>query len=61
MDVALILDLSGSVEDKRTLILDFARRLTKGFNINTDMTRVAAVAFSTEIIGRYDIRSLNVS
>ena len=52
MDMTLILDLSGSVEEQKEMILNFARRMARGVNMHFDRTRVAAVAFADNIIDR---------
>jgi len=49
LDVALLLDLSGSVEAEYDLIMDFSRALTLGLSINNDAVRVGVVPFSDNV------------
>jgi collagen type VI alpha len=50
MDVAIILDLSGSQEDEYQRNIMFARNIVYGLNMEFDRTRVATVAYSTDIV-----------
>lgn len=53
MDIVLILDVSGSVEEEYRLTVAFARRVVAGLDIASGAVRVGAVAFSTGINGQF--------
>ena len=53
VDLVLILDLSGSVEDEYRMVLEFAKHLVYGLPFQQDRTRVGAIAYSTEIVGQF--------
>ena len=50
LDVALILDLSGSQEDEYQRNIMFARNIVYGLNMEFDRTRVSTIAYSTNIV-----------
>ena len=55
VDLVMILDLSGSVEAEYELIMDFARALSAGLDINSDSARVGVVAFSDNVSHVYPL------
>jgi len=52
MDVVFILDNSGSVQEEYRQSVTFARHVVSGLDINSDLVRVGAVAFSDDIVGQ---------
>lgn len=46
LDICLILDLSGSVNTVRDVIIEFAYEFTRRLPIGSDVARVAAISFS---------------
>ena len=50
LDVTFILDLSGSVQEQKEMIVNFAKRVVYGLDMGFDRTRIATVAFDTKII-----------
>jgi collagen type VI alpha len=53
LDVLLILDNSGSVQDEYRQSVAFARRVVAGLDINSDRVRVGAIAYSDDIVGQF--------
>ena len=47
IDLVFVLDLSGSVEEEYRLVITFARAVTYGLNIDSDLVRVGAVTYAT--------------
>ena len=52
-DLALLLDLSGSVDEVHQITIELARTIAWGMDMNLDRTRVSGLAFSTNIIDRF--------
>lgn len=53
MDIILVLDVSGSVEDEYRKSVAFARACVAGLDVNSGNVRIGAVAFSTSINGQF--------
>ena len=52
-DVALVLDISGSVEDKYRMTRDMARQIVYGLDVPSGRVRIATVAYSTDIVDQF--------
>ena len=55
LDLALLLDLSGSVDEVHQITIELARTIAWGMDMNLDRTRVSGLAFSTNIIDRFHL------
>ena len=53
MDLALLLDLSGSVNEVHQITIELARAIAWGVDMNLDRARVSGLAFSTDVIDRF--------
>lgn len=53
MDVVIILDNSGSVQDEYRQSVKFAREFIMGLDVDSDAVRVGAIAFSNTIVGEF--------
>ena len=61
LDVAFILDLSGSVEENNRLIMEFARRVAYGLDFSLDRARVATLAFADQVLRQFYLNTYQVS
>jgi hypothetical protein len=48
-----VLDLSGSVEEEYRLVTTFARNVTYGLNIDSDLVRIGAVTYATTVTDQF--------
>lgn len=48
-DVVMILDLSGSVQDEYELVIEFARAVVQGLDIDNNSSRFGLVTFATNV------------
>lgn len=55
MDLSLLLDLSGSVDEVHEITILLAREIAWGVDMNIDRARVSGMAFSTNIIDRFQL------
>ncbi len=53
MDLGLVLDLSGSVDEVHQATIELARAIAYGVDMNLDRARVGGLAYSTDIIDRF--------
>ena len=53
MDLALLLDLSGSVDEVHQITIELARAIAWGVDMSLDRARVSGLAFSTGIIDSF--------
>jgi len=59
MDVVLILDISGSVQEKYDNAMMFAGNVTLGLDIDSGNVRVGAVAYSSSPLAEFYLRDYN--
>lgn len=57
MDVVFLMDISGSVQEEYLQSTSMARRIVLGFDIDHDLVRVGAIAFSDNIVGKFFMNS----
>lgn len=53
LDLVFVLDLSGSVEKEYHLVVNFARAVTHGLNIDSDLVRVGVVTYATSVTDQF--------
>jgi collagen type VI alpha len=53
LDIVLILDNSGSVQEEYRQSVAFARLVVNGLDLNSDNVRIGAIAFSDQIVGEF--------
>jgi collagen type VI alpha len=53
LDIVLILDNSGSVQDEYRQSVAFSRLVVNGLDVNSDQVRIGAIAFSDDIVGQF--------
>ena len=53
MDIALVLDISGSVDDMYRMTRSVARQIVFGVNMQYDRARIATVAYATDIVDSF--------
>lgn len=53
MDLVLILDNSGSVQDEYRQSVAFSRLVVNGLDVNSDQVRIGAIAYSDDIVGQF--------
>ncbi|ESO11485.1 hypothetical protein HELRODRAFT_166479 [Helobdella robusta] len=53
IDLVFIFDISGSVIDEYRKSVSFARHITSGLDIDSDLVRVASVAFSVNVLSYF--------
>ena len=59
-DLCLILDVSGSVEEEYALTIELAKLIVYGIDMRYDRTRVAALAYSTDIVDYFYLDAYQV-
>lgn len=57
LDLVFVLDLSGSVEDEYRLVVSFARQVTYGLNIDSDLVRIGVVTYATTVTDQFSMNT----
>ena len=61
MDLAFVLDLSGSIDVVYHVITNFTRHMIEGLSVNNENVRVAIITYSTDARIEFNLNQYQVS